>query len=868
MVHQALTSQFEAILLNPDWNVDDDAVYNEIGERCSAWIIDIAGWHQIKKEALLLDISVLPEIVIFEEESIFDHLSLTDVSYNVSFIPFPCSESILKLNIEMAVRKTKHRFSQKMDLEKYKGLFSISSGSKMLIDPVSHRILEANPAVSSLLQIPLKELYTKSLIDLHNDLEAMLLDHINKASEGNKTYLNVKYQRNPDDLRELEYFFNPVAVQGENYILVNIDDITEREKANELYYQQAEMLKNTIESIDDQLFSLNREGDFLEYYKPSGGAPLTTSGDVFIGKNIYDVGFPLDVAKKYLQAIDIVTEEDHHEQIDYYLEAFGSRLWYNARISPRKNAFGEIEGVTVLCRDVTRQKKNEETLKKARDFYLTLLADFPSMIWKTNSIKKADYFNKTWLEFTGNELEDEIKSDWNDKIHYTDLNNFRSVLANAYKTKQAFLTEHRLKHYSGEYRWVINAGRPFYNLDGQFSGFIGSCYDISERRKAEEMLYLQKAAMESALEGILIIQNDNRKYPVIYANRELSRLTGTEEAEIIGQEFLDVLGCPLQSEIRNRIIYSLNHKTSFKGEYICVEAPDEEEASWRLLYIAPVKDKKENTNYFVALLSDITDAKKVESTLREKNKQLEKTNQELDSFVYSTSHELRSPLMSVLGLLNLMETDIEEEEKATYLGMIRESISRLDNIIHDIIDYSRNSRIDIQYERIDFEKLIEKILQNYRYVDHWDKIRFSVNISAEHPFLSDRKRIQVIINNFISNSLRFHDVKKEDSYIEIVVNTSPVSAIISISDNGTGIHEKHLPRIYEMFYRGTEKSKGSGIGLYIVKEIVEKLSGKIMVESEPGKGTTFKVEIPNYVNRNYKVVSLPGENTNKELSSY
>jgi PAS domain S-box-containing protein len=564
----------------------------------------------------------------------------------------------------------------------------------------------------------------------------------------------------------------------------------------------------------------------------------------------------LDVAKKYLHTIEQVIDDDKPEQIDYYMEAFGSRLWYNAKISPRKNVFGVVDGVTVLCRDVTRQKRTEETLKIAKDFYLTLLADFPSMIWKSNTTKKADYFNKTWLEFTGMDFNQEIHTDWVEKLHGSDVSNFLAVFLDAYKRKEAFQIEHRLKHHTGEYRWVINAGRPFYNLNGQFEGFIGSCYDISGRRKAEEMMHLQKSAMESALEGILIIEDNDADYPVIYANKELVRLTSADVEDIVGKGFLEVLGSSQSSSIQDDLLKALKNKDSFKGEFLRTKNLSDSEQQWYLLYMSPVKDKVDSTDHFIAVLSDITEAKQVEQTLREKNSQLRKTNEELDSFVYSTSHELRSPLMSVLGLLNLLETEIDHEDRSTYLSMIRESISKLDKIIHDIIDYSRNSRLDVINERIDFHSMIDKIIQDHKYYDNFDRVRFTFNVKECGPFLSDKKRIQTVINNFISNSLWFHDFDKVDPFVEISVRISSVNALITVKDNGSGIQEKHMAKIYDMFYRGTEKSKGSGIGLYIVKEIVDKLQGSIRVKSVPDKGTTFTVDLPNFINKNYKIVSL------------
>jgi PAS domain S-box-containing protein len=808
------------------------------------WLMDFESFSHLFQNGSAEVLSNFPSILLLMEEKDTAVAAGLDMPENISFIHKPVQSDVLKLLLKHSAKRINKTYDKSTEREGfYRNLFLNSLYPKIILDPENFKIIDANKGAAKIFRISLDDLIGSSLEKLHPEEPDSIHDEIRKVIQGQNSYLKLKYTID-DEVLELEYFVNKLSVGNKKLIYFNIHDITEKEKADQMFHEQHEMLRSTLESIDDLFFTLNKDGDFIEYYQPSDQSSLALSSDAFVGKNIYDVGFPLDVARKYLQTIERVIDEDKSEQIDYYLEAFGSRLWYSARISPRKNVYGVADGVTVLCRDITRQKRNEETLKRARDFYLTLLGDFPSMIWKTNTSKRADYFNKTWLEFTGNDLNKELQTDWVEKIHMADVGTFLSTLLNAYLKKESFQLEHRLKHKSGEYRWVINAGRPLYNLEGKFAGFIGSCYDITERRKAEETLNLQKSAMESALEGILILEDDNENYPVIYANKELSNITGYGEKQILGKDFLHVIGCPVNTETRNEILNALKNKKPFKCEVQCTNGSRSK--SWRLLYMAPVKDTKSSSSHFVAVLSDITETKAVENTLRENNKQLKKTNEELDRFVYSTSHELRSPLMSILGLINLMEVEQKNNDLEYYFNMIRDTISRLDKIIHDIIDYSRNSRSDIIYENIDFKKFIEDAIQNQSHLENFEKIKFSVDVKNGVSFLSDKKRVEIIFNNLISNCIRFHNYEQKDPVVTVSVKTSPVNAIITIYDNGTGIHEKHIPKVYEMFYRATEKSTGSGIGLYIVKEIIEKLRGKIKIKSEPNKGTTFIVELPNF----------------------
>jgi PAS domain S-box-containing protein len=851
---RSLTDLADVFLLVSKKNINE-GFRQQLVNTSSLWVMDQKIFEELLHDNNL-QLENLAELIVMCREDLSPAINRLDFPENISFISWTVPIPLLRLQLKQGLKKALKRTAEVLEHERYESLFVNNAQPHLILDPLTGNIIEANYASAGLFGVEYHDMAGKNIDEVHPSSYAVLEAYLNKIFEGEKLNVNIRFISKEKQSRELQYRLNLVSLYDKKCAFVRIDDITDKDEAYAMYYHQAEMLKNTIESIDDLIFSLNRKGDFIEYYQPTGGTHFASSNDGFIGKNIFDVGFPEVVALKYMEAVEIVMNEDRPEQIDYYLEAFGTQLWYNARVSPRKNIYGIIDGVTVLCRDITKQKKTEETLKKARDFYMTLLADFPSMIWKTDRIKRPDYFNKTWLEFTGKTFESEIQTEWIDKIHPNDLKSFLEVLIQAYKNKQPFQIEHRLKHRSGDFKWVINAGSPFYNITGQFEGYIGSCYDITGRRKAEEMMYLQKSAMESALEGILIIQDDHRNYPVIYANKELAKLTSSAESDIIGRSFVDILGCPLSEDFSIDLLKALKNRSSYRGEYFCHDYSDGISQQWFLLDLAPVKDKIDNVNHFVAVISDITKSKTVEKILREKNKQLQKTNAELDSFVYSTSHELRSPLMSVLGLLNLLETDIDHQDQKTFLSMIRESISRLDKIIHDIIDYSRNSRLDLENEHINFNEMIEWVIQNHKYYDNFSKVRFSVHVKESGSFLSDKRRIQVILNNLVSNSLRFHNYNQPDPYIDIEVDISSANALITVKDNGTGIHNDHISRIYEMFYRGTERSRGSGIGLYIVKEIVDKLNGTIEVESSLQSGTVFSVDLPNFINKNFKSASM------------
>ena len=230
--------------------------------------------------------------------------------------------------------------------------------------------------------------------------------------------------------------------------------------------------------------------------------------------------------------------------------------------------------------------------------------------------------------------------------------------------------------------------------------------------------------------------------------------------------------------------------------------------------------------------------------LEEKNQELSKANEELDRFVYSASHDLRAPLTSILGVVNLAKMELGEGSHSEYFGMIEDSVHKLDEFVKNIINYSKNARLELESSTIDFKTLIEDTYNELSKDQEGKNISFDVSVEQDDVFLSDVNKINILLNNFLSNSIKYIDVEKEEAKIEVIVVVRRNTAKIKIIDNGVGIEEKHLDKVFNMFYRATQLSEGSGIGLYIAKEVLNKLKGTVKISSEPKEGTSVTIKIP------------------------
>lgn len=256
--------------------------------------------------------------------------------------------------------------------------------------------------------------------------------------------------------------------------------------------------------------------------------------------------------------------------------------------------------------------------------------------------------------------------------------------------------------------------------------------------------------------------------------------------------------------------------------------------------------KEDELQFLLSYGIDITALKQTEQKLLQQNAELEKVNAELDQFVYSASHNLRAPLLSVKGLLGLVTPgETSTEDLTRYIQEANKSIERLDLTIHDIIEYSKNARLPLAPQIIHLAELIHQTTEDLRFYEN-SQLEIQENIQSEVAFYSDLRRVRSILHNILSNAVKYADRTKDRSWLTIDIRVDESKCIMVFTDNGIGIQAEHADRVFDMFYRGTSAHPGSGLGLYIVKELTEKLGGCIQLSSSPGAGTEIRIELVNF----------------------
>lgn len=529
----------------------------------------------------------------------------------------------------------------------------------------------------------------------------------------------------------------------------------------------------------------------------------------------------------------------------------------HTEVESRRIDFGNRSVRVTAIRDITARKKVEAQLKESEERYKMLSnLTFEGIILHDQGI--VIDVNQSLVDIIGYSPQELIGKNI---IQLAVLPEYRERVRQAVKNDERAPYELKAQRKNGSEFFAEVQGR-IVNYKGESIRVI-AVRDVTWRKNAEVKLHENEEELDMFFsksgDGFFIMKVDepiywndntdkNRALEILFSDMYLSKINNA----MLGQyrttkEKLDQNASERifrwKEEEGRQLVMDLLNKGSVKAE---TEEPGiNGSVIWIEGHYVVLYDVQGRVRGCSGVRRDVTERKISEETIRHHNEELKKTNQELDNFVYRVSHDLKAPISSTKGLVNIARLETEEKRKNECIEMIELSMNKLDSFIADILDYSRNSRIEVQPIRIDIEELINDVLSDTHFLREERNILIEKKIHANTAFYSDKSRMVFIFNNLISNTIRFSDEDKSTSWLNITIDISETEAKICVADNGIGIEAEHLDHIYNMFYRATETQMGSGLGLYIVKEAVEKLSGTISVTSEVNKGTTFKISIPN-----------------------
>ena len=507
--------------------------------------------------------------------------------------------------------------------------------------------------------------------------------------------------------------------------------------------------------------------------------------------------------------------------------------------------------ILVSYRDISYAKKVHKALMISEKRFRSLFENSFDAIFLYNIEKdQFENCNDRAIDLFKYDREQMLKMSQVDIVAPVQRNFVKSE--DAVKTQMKILSKNQRLHFDFDFRksdgTVFECEVSLLPIIDEVNKYcITVIKDVSDRKQYEDSLREREEFLRKIIDlnpNLVFGKDKDRRFTI--ANRATANFLGLEPEQLIGKTWDEI--CTDKEEAK-RILASDNQVLKTKER---VDIPVEQltchetKTWWMQTAKMPILNERGEVEVILNVSTDISSHINMENRLQESNTELKRLNSELDHFVYKASHDLRAPLASILGLTNLIKTETSMEQVKQCNDFIDDQIKKLDGFIKEIIDYSRVSRTDLQLATIDIKQSIEEIFDSLKYLSKSSSIRKEVTVEGNSPLFTDTRSLDIVLKNLLSNAIKYSNDERDDSFVRCEVQVNEQEATITVHDNGIGIDKDYLPKIFDMFYQATERSDGSGLGLFIVKQCVDKLSGEIKVDSELGEGSEFNIVIPNH----------------------
>ena len=407
------------------------------------------------------------------------------------------------------------------------------------------------------------------------------------------------------------------------------------------------------------------------------------------------------------------------------------------------------------------------------------------------------------------------------------------------EVKIGMIESHQMeKRYITKQGDILHAIMKVTTLDSNESSspkyLLAQVMDITDKvQLLQEKEQSEKEFREIFEEASIAMVHTNANLKIIKSNKSACSLLEYRCKELTGRNLAEFsFNDDLSNAVSKRDIKQGSANYTIEKRYITKSGKILD----TILKVSYLKDHE-----ILCQMTDISSLKEYERILKSKFLELKKVNQELDRFIYRASHDLKGPVATLKGLINLEE--VQSMDRKIRDGF-HFSVQKLENIIRELVEFSDNSQNEVVTQEFDIEKIINESIDVLRFHPNYPKIRFIKNIENNNGFRGDLRRLKPILNNLLINAIDYSDHLKDQPFVKLSVRSKNGYSEFHIEDNGIGMGDEVRLRAFDMFYRGSEISKGSGLGLYLVKETLAKMNGSVTLSSEPGKGTSVSVVFP------------------------
>ncbi len=585
---------------------------------------------------------------------------------------------------------------------------------------------------------------------------------------------------------------------------------------------------------------------------------------IFISENINQLGFKSNELLGKRASFKALINGDDYAQIEnsyrnYVISGenenfiteykvvtpYGNQRWIQERSWIQQDDKGNAIGMEGVLVDVSVKKFAEEALFASKEHFQLLFEKAPIGMAIINQDGSFSKINQAFLILTGYD-QNEIYN-----IKSSDIAHPDEVVRNEGIDKKIF--DQKLLSYNEEKRLITKNGDLLYTIEQGASLQAGphlqkliQVVNITSRKIAEKNLLESEKRLNQAQNFAKLgsweywIENKN-----LILSSEIYQLFNIEENKQVDASFF--ISFLLQDEYQSLLPAIKNFMQNKQVDEIKREfkiKPDKQQEKIVQVKAAKIWQQEKVVKIFGFVL-DITELKKTEEDLRTRNN-------ELTNFVYKISHDLRSPLSSIAGLLSLLKPMDEENDQ--YLHMIKNRVEKLDNFISDILTHSKNLYTAVSIGQVNMQEVVNEVWEELTHLANHKIVKPIIDIQNKE-FYSDGSRLKDITKNIIANAIQYINPSRDEHYVKIKISIDENRMEAEFIDNGMGIDPKTLPRVFDIFFRGSDTSTGSGIGLYIVKQSIEKLNGKINIQSSTKEGTRIFITMPNMASQMNEIIS-------------
>ena len=704
--------------------------------------------------------------------------------------------------------------------------------------------------------------------DIHPDDRARVLATVRAAlAGGNDHHVEYRIVRPDGEVRWLEAHghFESDAGGAPVRLIGVCRDVTERERAETAARFQRYILQLVTDNATSALFMMDRDGR-PTFMNPAAAAMTGFALDEIRDVPLHDTihhhhpdGRPYPISECPIdRALPENSDVRAHE--DVFVRRDGSFFPVVCAASPIVED-GVPVGTVVEVRDVTTEKAAREQLR-------LLTESIPVQVWTAGADGGLDYVSRRTVEYFGVAEPALLGTGWATFVHPDDLAPAGERWSHALATGEPYEAEFRLRGADGAYRWHLARALGLRDVQGRVTRWFGSNTDVHDRRLAERDRDRALAEAEAARQNLH--QAFEQAPAAISVTEGPNHVTTTQNAisrQLIGGR--DLIGIPVRQalpELEGQGFFEIIDEVYATGEpFVGRELPvrwdplgngQMTEGFFNVVY-QPLRDADGRISGILSHSVEVTEQVRARQEVERKAEELarladalERSNQELDQFAYVTSHDLKAPLRGIANLAQWIEEDLGERvtgESREHMRLLKGRVHRMEALIDGILAYSRAGRARVTPERLDTGVLVQEAVE---LLGVGPDVR--IEVAPDLPtIVAERVPVQQVFLNLIGNAVKFARAHRPDAVVRIDWRDAGDLVEFRVADNGPGIAPEFHARVWGIFQtlQARDKVEGTGIGLSVVKKIVESRGGHAWLESAPGEGAAFYISLPRVAHR-------------------